>query len=326
MAKAIDTKPLLGPFVMHGQAIIIYAKANAGKTLGILRLSLDAIYEGRLNADDLLYVNADDSGKGLAEKVELLERVGAHMLAPGYKGFKANQFADKMQQAAEDGSARGRVVVIDTLKKFTNLMDKGRSSEFAQVCRQFVMAGGTVIALGHTAKNPNPDGTPRYQGTTDILEDFDGAYVAEALVGRSGSSERVIRFTKEKARADSPDVVAYAYAAEAGLSYEDKVWSLRPVYPEELDDCALEAQEIDDQLVIEAIYGYLASGHGHLGKDKIIRAASRDGDISRAQAERVLDKYSGSDPERHHWSYVKGERGKRMYDLLPRRPSTSDED
>jgi hypothetical protein len=45
---AARTKPLLGRFVMQGQATMIYAEPNAGKTLIVLKLCLDAI-DGRTN-------------------------------------------------------------------------------------------------------------------------------------------------------------------------------------------------------------------------------------------------------------------------------------
>lgn len=324
-ANAVDTKPLLGDFVMHGQATMIYAEANAGKTLTAIALVLDAIEQGRLDPDNLIYVNADDSSKGLAEKVRLLEAVGAHVVAPRYRGFKANQFVDKLKEAIADGSARGTVVIIDTLKKFTNLMDKGRSSEFAQVCREYVLAGGTIIALGHTAKSRNPDGTPRYQGTTDILEDFDAVYVAEPMAGMPGSNERIIRFTRLKSRADSPDVVGYAYSTEAGLRYADKVASVRPAYQEELEGSTLEADLLDEQGVIQVLRGLLVSGLGGVGQDKLVRVASGSGDVSRSQARRVLDKYTGTDPAKHHWSVQKGDRGKRTYTLLNPPPSRGDD-
>lgn len=316
LARAIDTKPLFGDFLMHGQASMVYAQPNAGKTLTLIRLVQDAIEEGRVHPDDVIYINADDSGKGLAEKVRLLEAIGVHMLAPGYKGFKANQVMDKLKEAVEDGTARGRVFVIDTVKKVANLMDKGRSSEFGQVCREAVMGGGTIIGLGHTAKNPNPDGSPRYQGTTDILEDFDAVYVAEPMRPTSGAEERIIRFTQQKARADSPQIVGYAYSTALGLSYEDKLASLRPAYPEELDGSILEADILDDEKVATVIRGLLVCGLGAAGQDKIVRAAAEDGDISRSQARRVLDRYTGTDPDRHRWSVQKGDRGKRTYTLL----------
>lgn len=320
-ARAVDTKPLLGDFIFLGQATMIYAQPNAGKTLTVMRLIQDAIEEGRLDPDALFYINADDSGKGLAVKVEILELVNAHMLAPGLKGFKVSEFVDKLIQASQDGSARGTVVVIDTLKKFTNLMDKGRSSSFAQVGREYVMAGGTIIALGHTAKNRNADGTIRYQGTTDIIEDFDAVYVAEPMTGSAGASERVIRFTQQKSRADSPQEVAYAYSTEQGLTYAEKLASIRPVYPEELEGHSLEAEQLKDEEVIVDIRAYLAQGHGHVGLDRMIKALAHTGDVSRAQAHRVLDRYTGPDPEKHLWNYDKGARGKRTYYLLKDRPA-----
>ncbi len=316
LARAVDTKPLFGDFLTHGQSSMVYAQPNAGKTLTLIRLIQDAIEEGRVDPDDVIYVNADDSGKGLAEKVRLLETLGVHMLAPGYKGFKASQVLDKLKEAVEDGTARGRVVIIDTVKKTTNLMDKGRSAEFGQVCREFVMVGGTIVGLGHTAKNPNQDGSPRYQGTTDILEDFDAVYVAEPMRSTSGAAERIIRFTRQKSRADTPEVVGYAYSTASGLSYEDKLASLRPAYPEELDGSILEADILDDEKVAAVIRGLLVCGLGEAGQDKIVRAAAEDGDISRSQARRVLDRYTGTDPDRHRWSVQKGDRGKRTYTLL----------
>lgn len=322
-AKAIETTPLFGDFVLRGQATMIYADANAGKTISMMRLCIEAIEDGVLDPDDLLYVNADDDSKGLATKTELFEAVGAHMLAPGHKGFDARDFADKLRASAFDGSARGRVFVIDTLKKFTNLMDKGRASEFAQVCRLVTSAGGTVVALGHTAKNRNADGSPRYQGVTDIKEDFDAVYVAEPLPG-SVPSERIIRFTNEKARGDSPDVSAYAYSIEKGLSYEDKLWSVRKVYPEELERRGFEIQELEDSQVISELRELIRAGGGEKGQDHLIRCMAREGDISRAQAERVLIKYTGSDPDKHHWNFRKAERRKRVYYLNPR-PSKSED-
>ena len=325
LARAIDTKPLFGDFLMHGQASMVYAQPNAGKTLTLIRLIQDAIEEGRIHPDDVIYINADDSGKGLAEKVRLLEAIGVHMLAPGYKGFKANQVMDKLKEAVEDGTARGRVFVIDTVKKVANLMDKGRSSEFGQVCREAVMGGATIIGLGHTAKNPNQDGSPRYQGTTDILEDFDAVYVAEPMRSTLGAEERIIRFTQQKARADSPQVVGYAYSTAVGLNYEDKLSSLRPAYPEELDGSILEADMLDDEKVADLIRSLIHAGVGRAGQDKLVRAVAEDGDISRSQARRVLDRYTGTDPDRHRWSVQKGDRGKRTYTLLIKPKAESDD-
>jgi hypothetical protein len=67
------------------------------------------------------------------------------------------------------------VIIGPRLKKFSDLHgQKKRSAEFAQVCppvRDGRLAPSSPSP--HTPKNPNADGTPRYQGTTDISDDFD---------------------------------------------------------------------------------------------------------------------------------------------------------
>ncbi len=312
--SAAETKPLLGKFVMQGQATMIYAEPNTGKTLIILYLCLIAIELGLIEAKYIYFINADDSSSGLAVKGRLLEDVGAHMLAPGLRGFRIGDLAKLLIQAADEGSARGMCVAIDTLKKFTDLMDKKRSSEFAQACRQFVMAGGTIVALGHTAKNPNADGTPRYQGTTDILEDFDAVYVAQPLTSKAKGNQRVVKFTRKKSRADSPETVAYVYVSEPGISYEEKLASVQSIDPDDMDDYAIE-EEVSDPIVMHAFTQLIKAG-SVLGKMALAFAVSKDRGISHRAAIGVLERYTGTVPNTHLWDFDKGARGVRVYRLI----------
>lgn len=163
-ASAAETKPLLGQFVFDGQATMIYAAPNTGKTLIVLHLLLAAIAAGRVDADSVFYFNADDGSRGLAAKVRLLQDVGAHMLAPGQMAMRVEHLVEMMRQAIKQGSALGTIIIIDTVKKVTDPMCKKSSSEFGQLCREYVMAGGTIIGLGHTRKNPKANGkaVPRH--------------------------------------------------------------------------------------------------------------------------------------------------------------------
>jgi hypothetical protein len=314
-AIAANAKPLLGEFVLQGQATMIYAEPNTGKTLITLRLCLDAIEGERIAPGKLYYVNADDSSSGLALKLRLMQDVGANMLAPGFKGLKAYQFVDLLTQEIEEGSATGTCVVIDTLKKFTDLMDKKRSSEFARTCRQFVMAGGTIVALGHTAKNPNSDGSPRYQGTTDILEDFDAVYIAQPLTSKVNANQRVAKFIRKKCRADSPESVAYGYAANDGVSYEEKLASVQLVDPDELEDYGPEHNDENEPQLMACIVKLITEGGGG-GQMKLAKAASKACGMSERAALRVLHKYTGSASGEHLWNVQKGNRGARNYHLI----------
>lgn len=314
-AEAADTKPLLGQFVMDGQATMIYAPPNTGKTLIMLALILNAAEEGLIDPKNVFYFNADDGSRGLAVKNRLMADAGAHMVAPGRRGLQIKHLVETMTQAADDGSARGTLLIIDTLKKFADPMSKRESREFAQVCRQYVMAGGTIVALGHTRKNPKADGTYEYQGTTDIKEDFDAVYIAFAVKTKS-PGQRVAKFVSEKKRADAPEVVAYAYADEAGLSYEEKLASVRAVDPDELEDVSSGPELYCEPLLMSAIGELIQAGQGH-GQMALAKAAAKTCGVSHRAALGILQRYTGTTPREHLWTYQKGNRGVRVYELIP---------
>lgn len=320
-ARDVEPLPLLAHLAFLGQLFMIYAAPGSGKTMLVLWLIIDAIRLGRVDPESVVYVNADDNRSGADRKAEILAKYGAHTLIPNDRGFRIKDFPDKLRQMIADGSANGMVVIIDTLKKFTNLMDKAETSRIAQLFREFALANGTIIALGHTAKYPKPDGTPRYQGTTDILEDFDAVYVGQPMDGAPGSKERVIALTKEKSRGDSPEKVAYAFSTEEGLAYEEKLDTIRELYPEEVEGRSAEARAAADQDIIASIHGYLASGNGHVGMDYMVRVIAKADGFSREQVRRVLDRYTGQDPARHRWNFTKGAGGKRTFFMLPRAES-----
>lgn len=315
-AQTAAITPFLGDFVMRGQATMIYAPPNSGKTLLLTALCQEALAAGRGDPDNLYYVNADDSAAGMVTKLRLLQDAGAHMLVPGFRSFKTPRLAELLRQAAENGSARDTFVIIDTLKKFTDLMDKRRSSDFAQICREYVMAGGTIIALGHTTKTPYADGTPRYQGTTDVLEDFDAVYVGQVLVPARGDGDRVFQLRALKRRADSPEEVAYAYSAASGQSYESKVASVRRIDIDDLEDYAPEQAFDSEPLVMDSIVSLLKDGFEG-GKMQLAKEAAKRVKVSHRTAVQVVERYTGTDPLKHLWDYQIGAHGKRHYTLLP---------
>ncbi len=313
--KAQDTKPLPGGFVMPGQATMIYGAPNAGKTLVTLSIALETIDSKQIEPSAVLYINADDGSSGFAEKLRILQDVGAHVIAPGYMGFKPGDLARRLIETAEMDAARGTFIVIDTLKKFANLMDKTKSSEFAQACRLFVMAGGTILALGHTTKNPNADGTPRYSGTTDILDDFDSVYVLQTVTGTNAGPDRIVRFDRLKSRANSPAVVAFAYAAEDGITYQERLASVRSVNTSEIEQYRPVSEDFDTPLVLSTITKLIREGKGH-GQMALAKAAAEACGISHRSALQVLQEYTGTTPRRHLWNFKKGDRGVRIYELI----------
>lgn len=316
--RAQQAFSLLGNICLSGQTTIWYAPPNAGKTLCALRLTHDAITDGRIAAGDVYYFNADDSSQGLAQKLRIMDDLGAHTIAPGFNGFKNANLLSHLKETAGRDEARGTLVIIDTVKKFTSLMDKRQSSEFADACRQYSMRGGTILGLAHTAKNANPDGKLRYAGTTDLLEDFDAGYLLTPNEGVGEVGEKVVEFSALKRRGDNAEVAAYAYASVAGISYEERLLSVRNVDPDEADEFKRIVAEQNDAIVVDAIASLIAEGVNQ--KMMLAKAAAKRSDVSERAAIRILEAFSGTDPQHARWNFAVKARGAKVYELLPPTP------
>lgn len=311
---AVDAKPLLGDVCLRGQVTLWYAAPGTGKTLVTLSLVADAVRQGRIVADNVFYINADDNGAGFATKLKLLDDLGAHTLAPGIRNFQTGELIPLLHSMAEKDEARGVLIIIDTVKKFTQIMDKKESSAFAQACRQVAMRGGTVLGLAHTTKSNNADGSPRYAGTTDLVDDSDAAYTISLLSKQA--DEKVVEFRRFKARGDCAETAAYAYASEQGLHYDELLASVRPVDPNQLDDFRRVETERSDAELIEAVAACITAGIN----SKMLLAkevASRTGCSARSAA-RLMERYTGEDPAQHRWRFRTAERGSHIFELLHR--------
>jgi hypothetical protein len=306
---------VLSGIALQGQATVIYGQPGAGKTALTLRLLQTAIERGDVNPENLYYLNCDDNAVGLAEKVEFAEMLGFHMLAPGYRDFRIQDFEKLLLELCSSGSASGCIIVVDTLKKATDVMSKQASTRFGMATRQFASMHGTVILLAHVNKNPGPDGKPIYAGTADILEDCDCAYVVHILSDENGS--RAVEFQNKKSRGKVVERVGYKYSTSKDQSYLDLLESISPLDEAEADAFKAENDEFApaDTKLIHATTASIASGI--TSKTALIASVKARTDCSRRQAEKVIDLYTGSDPNQHHWTSSRGARGLMTYELLP---------
>lgn len=315
-SSAAETKPLLGDLCLSGQATIWYAPPNAGKTLVGLKLVIDAVAERRINPGNIYYVNADDSSSGFATKMRLMDDLGVHTLSPGLKGLHAENLINLLGEVATQDKARGSLIILDTVKKFVSLMDKGKASAFTQACRQVVMRGGSILGLAHTAKIPASNGKLRYAGTTDMVDDFDAAYIIAPMAAEGMKGEKTVLFEAIKRRGDNAERVAYAYAGEGGISYEERLASVRLVDPDEVNDFQRIETQRDDADVIAAVLACI--GDGVTAKMALARAAAARAKVSQRAAIRLIETYTGNDPSLHYWTYAVQQRGAKIFGLLPK--------
>ena len=309
--------PILGYLALAGRMTVWYAASNTGKTLLTLSMLIRGILDGSVDASRVFYVDVDDNLHGLHEKLQLAEEFGFAVLSDGFNGFKIGDLLPTLVRMADTDTAKGVVVILDTLKQFVDLMDKRQSTQFMMAVRKFVAKGGTFIGLAHTNKRLSPEGMPIFAGTTDVKEAVDCVYIIREIDAPAGETERFIEFVREKDRGGgSPERAAFAYSREKGLSYAALVASVREVDLNVLEPMKQAAAQLEEAPVIEAIK--VALGEGISTKMKLATHVSKRTPASRAEVIAVIDKYTGNDPAAHHWRFEVGARGAHVFVPLNR--------
>lgn len=312
--QCVGQVTILGNMILQGQASVLYAKPNTGKTLLTLYLIGEAIRANRIDPSKVYYINMDDNGHGLAEKNRIADEFGFHMLADGHRGFEARVFRQAVEEMIDTDTARGVIVVLDTLRKFVNTMNKDNSAAFASFVRRFIMKGGTVVALAHTNKNPGADGKPVFAGTADIVDNFDCAYTLAAVPQFPDADRKVVIFENFKRRGNVALTESYSYALEPRISYGDLVLSVEEVSAEQLLPMQQAADLHNDDGVIKAVVTCI--GEGITTKMSLRNTAAERANVSRQAVLKVIEKYTGDDPAVHRWTFAVGERGAKIYALL----------
>ena len=312
--QVVGEQMLLGNLAVLGQLTVFYADPNTGKTLIVIYLLIVAIRAHRVKAKQVFYINVDDNLNGLLQKLRIAEEYGFHMLADGHEGFKVSDFIATVTEIIAQGQAHGVVIILDTLKKFANLMDKTQGTNFNKLLRRFSMCGGTVIALAHTNKKRDPEGKPIPAGTSDVREDFDCGYLMMERKGAESAGQKVIVFENIKRRGNVVLTAAYAYSTEPDQSYDQLLASVQEVKDIELFEFRVDKDAGAEVAVIAAIADLIRSGTNK--KMALAEAAATRADVSKRKAMQVLEAYTGTDPAFSKWSYAVKGRGAKVFTLL----------
>lgn len=309
-AQLLAQKPALGQIALTGQATVIYAPSNTGKTLITLYLLIDSISKGFIDPAKVYYLNMDDTAIGLVEKLKIAEDSGFNMVADGQLGFSAKGFMRIMDEMVGTTQPNGMVIVLDTVKKFADLMSKQEAAALTAKVRRFVQAGGTLIGLAHTNKN-RVNGKLVHAGTSDLIDDFDCAYIVDD-VPTTSIGVKTVKFTNHKRRGNVPASMAFTYSTTQDLSYQQLLNSVKELDEEDLWTGGLQAAEVADSVVIEAIKGCIQEGV--VKKIRLAEEAGKRAGVGRNSVITVLDRYSGRDAQ-HHWNFAVVARGAKSYSL-----------
>ncbi|OQX17733.1 MAG: hypothetical protein BWK76_09680, partial [Desulfobulbaceae bacterium A2] len=247
-----------------------------------------------INGSDVFYINADDTFKGLVHKLKFAEDNGFNMMAPGHNGFKAGDLPVYLQKMIEARTSHGKILILDTVKKFTDLMRKDKASEFSEQVRQFVSHGGTVIMLAHINKHRDDDNKAVYSGTTDLVDDCDCAYTLDK-VSEDGRF-RVVKFENFKARGDVAREAVYRYDYADGTPYHARLDSVTAVGEEERKAAERKRQAEKmlekNRLAVDAIIETIKDGINL--KTALVKEASARSGISKPKIGKALADHTGS--------------------------------
>jgi len=316
--QMLDDKYVLDRIAILGQWTTLYAAPNGGKTLLTLWMLIQQVKSGEIDGSKIYYVNADDHYKGSVEKLELLEPHKINVLIPNQNNFDTDKLTQLIGQLTKDNEAMGQVIILDTLKKFTDLMDKKASSEFGKLARTFVGAGGTIIALAHTNKNKDEEGKGVAGGTSDIMDDCDCAFLIEGR-GPDGHNQYRAIFDNRKARGDVAQKVAFQYSKLDGCSYEQLLNSIVRLGKKEAKAADKENQLRKDirvdKTTVDAILEAL--GDGEISTQAILSHVTEETPIGRRPAKFALIKWTGEDYDQgHRWTFRRGEKNEKLYTRL----------
>ena len=222
---------------LDGQITLFYAKPNTGKTLIFFRLLIDSIQSGSISPKDIFYINADDSYRGLCTKSEIAKEYGFEMISPAEAGIAPADIISLLDELSQTDDAKGKIIILDTLKKFTDMMNKKSQADLYNVLRKLVAKNATVIIAGHANKHLNAEGNLVYEGTSDTMNDIDCAYSMYLMTEPDG--DVVVEFRREKSRGDNIAKVAYGYTRAEGMSYMDLVNSVYKLDGEQAEKATL---------------------------------------------------------------------------------------
>ncbi len=308
-------KYVMARLAVKGQSTAFYGDTNRGKTLLTLRETVRQITAGEIEASQVFYINADDHGRGIAQKQRLAEKYGFKMLVPGRNGFQADMLRPLLKARVDNGRAQACIVILDTLKKFIDLMSKREGTAWGNISREFVSAGGSLISLAHTNKHKDENGGSVYAGTADVIQDCDCAYLIELVSEDAGT--RTVEFRNIKARGDVDRKRGFTYTLD--VPYQEMFDSVQVVEDRELER-ARERKQSADALARhhEAIMHIQALiRRGITQRRALIEEGYRHPHFSRAYITEVLDAHTGNDLlQGHRWQYSMGPRNSRIYQIL----------
>jgi hypothetical protein len=257
----------------------------------------------------------------MTEKLAIAEGFGMQMMVPNFEEFEVAEMLKLMKDLAKSHEASGIIFILDTLKKFTNLMDKQTSTDFGKVAREFTTAGGSLIVLAHTNKHPDAEGKGIYSGTSDIVDDIDCGFI----INKIGDSDEflgkktTVEFSNIKSRGDVASTLGFTYN-KGNQSYSDLLNSVIRIDEQGVKESKkkIEGEKLlgVDAEIIEATCRAINAGIRK--KDELVKEVRKTTAESSSRVKRVIENRTGGDyASGQRWFMTPGECNAQIFTVLP---------
>ena len=163
---------LVPGMIVRGHITLYPSPSGGGKTT----LFIHFCEELCRNGHDILYINVDSPPDMIQSQFRHAHQHGYKLIAPDAKKERSvRDVIPRLQELTklQPNSLTNTVIIIDTLKKFINVLDKGAASNFFKLLRAISARGATICLLGHTNKYLTPEGELIFEGVGDIQSDID---------------------------------------------------------------------------------------------------------------------------------------------------------
>ena len=189
VAKMDEAEFLIPNMIVRGHVAAYPSPGNGGKTTIFVYLCETLAKKGL----DILYINVDGSPSDLKRHHAHSVRHGYKVVAPDAKSGRSTEDVVAILEsiAAGDADCRNLVLIIDTLKKFLDVINKSQAKSFYKLMRSLTVKGATICLLAHTNKYTGEDGKQIFEGTADLRNDLDELIYLDSFKNESNNTLEV---------------------------------------------------------------------------------------------------------------------------------------
>lgn len=276
-AMIADPKWVYPNLIIQGHVSVYPAPPNGGKT------TIFSWIAGEISDRyQVFYVNADISGGDAKLMQAQAKQNNFNLLLPDMKaGLSMNDVVDNLEAMNEfNQNYSSHVFIFDTLKKMTDVINKGKAKTLYKTLRGLSAKGMTIVLLAHTNKYNDADGKPIYEGTGDLRSDVDELIY---LIPKKNADDSMTVSTE-------PDKVRGTFKPMTFNISPDRHVSLADEFVDVIEANKMQRQLEDDETIIQAVNE--AISQEKFKQTEIISHCKDMGIGGRRQVEKVLNRYS----------------------------------